>query len=372
MWTTGPFLQKAIKLMESWGFKFCGVFIYWVKNGKNCMGRHTRQCVEFLLKGERGCASNTSENIQPITITTERGVHSVKPMESFEVMQEVMENLPAIELFAREVKYVEFDYFGNEVGKLGKKEFSEEEIKESRKIQQENLKRFKNGNIGFIKKSKFNLKISKPVDTTKNTSKNHELSDELKRTYGIISANFIYGINEEDYDFPIKDIANENSVLFTIIKSHQLGECFNLIDKWKFKYKTMFCVLCSGKSEGKIVQGCVDVVLISGIGSVNKLKFDKNVYLKNFSKSKTRNLSYFYECIGKLFENIPRLEINSNNWKDGWDHKASGNFYLIKDKKIIKKQDELLIKCNSRIDMKKDTIKKSNKMIKLRNKKINN
>ena len=38
MWTTGPFLGKAIELGESWGFEYVTMFLNWFKDSKKCLG----------------------------------------------------------------------------------------------------------------------------------------------------------------------------------------------------------------------------------------------------------------------------------------------------------------------------------------------
>ena len=39
MWVTAPFVDKGVELGKAWGFQFNTVFINWIKDSKQCLGK---------------------------------------------------------------------------------------------------------------------------------------------------------------------------------------------------------------------------------------------------------------------------------------------------------------------------------------------
>ena len=109
MWTTGPMMPDAFKLLASWGFAYKNIVFTWVKTTKTGkewhmgMGHYTRSNPEFVLLGVRGrmadkrvCRSVHSVVKEPI------GRHSAKPATIRNRIVELFGDIPRIELFARD------------------------------------------------------------------------------------------------------------------------------------------------------------------------------------------------------------------------------------------------------------------------------
>lgn len=109
MWTTGPMMPDAIRLLEYWGFVYKNVAFTWVKTTKTGkewhmgMGYYTRSNPEYVLLGIRGrmadkriCKSVHSVVKEPI------GRHSAKPAKVRNRIVELFGDIPRIELFARQ------------------------------------------------------------------------------------------------------------------------------------------------------------------------------------------------------------------------------------------------------------------------------
>ena len=68
MWTTGPFLTEAAKLMARWRYTYKTVFLCWHKvtwpSGRSRLGpgHYSRPSCEFLLLGTRGCVASWRES----------------------------------------------------------------------------------------------------------------------------------------------------------------------------------------------------------------------------------------------------------------------------------------------------------------------
>jgi len=113
MWASSPTMEKALYLIECWGFEFKTILFVWEKTYKSgkrvCgLGWYTRTCAEFVLVATRGTVK-ISEIRQSKTesqlITTVRGAHSVKPDEYFDSLRRLFGRFgPCIDVFARRVR----------------------------------------------------------------------------------------------------------------------------------------------------------------------------------------------------------------------------------------------------------------------------
>ena len=119
LWATYPMLKEALKVIESWGFKYKSIAFQWIKlnkkNGKPFygLGRWTRGNTEPCLLATKGNPKRISASVfqliqQPLTR------HSEKPQEARDKIVQLMGDIPRIELFARQ-KTEGWDVWGNEV-----------------------------------------------------------------------------------------------------------------------------------------------------------------------------------------------------------------------------------------------------------------
>lgn len=116
LWTTGPHLEQAFRVMRSWGFRYSSLAFVWVKRRKSeCddnmlfmdardlftgMGYTTRQNAELILLGRRGSPARLSKAVHQV-IASPRREHSRKPTEAVSRIETYCAG-PRLELFARE------------------------------------------------------------------------------------------------------------------------------------------------------------------------------------------------------------------------------------------------------------------------------
>jgi N6-adenosine-specific RNA methylase IME4 len=110
LWTTGPKLPDALKVCNSWEFKYKTVFIVWNKLYKRTqqpicgVGWYSRPSCEFLLvavKSKLKELKNGNATIKQLLEST-RQEHSTKPNEVRDLISEFFKSeLNKIELFAR-------------------------------------------------------------------------------------------------------------------------------------------------------------------------------------------------------------------------------------------------------------------------------
>ena len=111
LWTSNPMLPKAISLIDTWGFVYKTVYKVWRKvnnDGTNVMvpGWWSRSSTELLIVATVGsplkkykCANHTEQQ----EYTSTRTIHSEKPDEIRESIENFMKVEHKIELFARKV-----------------------------------------------------------------------------------------------------------------------------------------------------------------------------------------------------------------------------------------------------------------------------
>lgn len=113
LWATNPMLVNALKVMESWGFKYKTNMV-WVKS-KFGTGFYFRGQHELLLIGVKGDVHPPEESCRPPSVLfadTER--HSEKPEEVYHLIEEMYPSRRYLELFARK-KRKDWETWGNEV-----------------------------------------------------------------------------------------------------------------------------------------------------------------------------------------------------------------------------------------------------------------
>jgi len=107
LWSTMPMLPNAIRVVESWGFKYKTIGFVWVKRNKKKkdgwfygMGNWTRSNPEVVILAVKGKPKRVSAAVHSIIEAPVR-IHSQKPDELYERIEKLCGDVPRIELFAR-------------------------------------------------------------------------------------------------------------------------------------------------------------------------------------------------------------------------------------------------------------------------------
>lgn len=122
MWVADAFIPEAIRVINSWGFKYKTIAFIWNKKEKSgkqvCyMGQWTMKGSEIVLLGTKGKMTQYLKNRKVRQLQEaprDRKKHSRKPETIRNKIVEMFGNLPRIELFARQ-KAEGWDAWGNEV-----------------------------------------------------------------------------------------------------------------------------------------------------------------------------------------------------------------------------------------------------------------
>lgn len=119
MWWVPPQPREALELVDAWGFRLVNMKGFtWHKTTKNGlshfgMGHWTRANTEDVLLAVRGRPKRAQANVRQF-VDAPAGRHSEKPAEVRLRLEQLMGDVPRIELFAREVP-AGWDVWGNEV-----------------------------------------------------------------------------------------------------------------------------------------------------------------------------------------------------------------------------------------------------------------
>lgn len=136
LWITGPFLNKAEAVLNSWGFKFSTDAFVWIKLRTKLgrdqyqlltpeefirllhmgTGHTTRKNAEFCILGRRGNPKRLAADVHEVIISPV-GEHSRKPEEFYERVERYAPG-PRLELFARKAR-PGWTAWGDQIGKFG-------------------------------------------------------------------------------------------------------------------------------------------------------------------------------------------------------------------------------------------------------------
>jgi N6-adenosine-specific RNA methylase IME4 len=122
LWTTNAHMEQAIGVMGSWGFIYTTVAFVWIKyhsrsrNPKVLPGFWTNGCWEICLFGRtRKSPRRVSTKVHGLVTTNDTfRVHSSKPPEVYERIEELFGECRRLELFARN-RRLGWDAFGDQV-----------------------------------------------------------------------------------------------------------------------------------------------------------------------------------------------------------------------------------------------------------------
>ena len=142
---------------------------------------------------------------------------------------------------------------------------------------------------------------------------------------------------DEIVKLPIKDITDDNCILFMWTTMPKLNECFKVINGWGFKYKTVAFTWIKlnpkaktiFKGIGRWVQGNAEIVLLATKGYPKRISKSVSQIIMAERRKHSQKPDIVRERIVELMGDLPRIELfarrdNQLNLKgktifDGWD-----------------------------------------------------
>lgn len=119
LWITFPLLKEIWRVVKAWGFTYKTVAFVWIKQNKKAdslfwgMGYWTRANAEICILATKGSPKRYSRRVHQVLITHIEE-HSKKPEEARNRIEQLIGDVPRVELFARR-EAPGWDVWGNEV-----------------------------------------------------------------------------------------------------------------------------------------------------------------------------------------------------------------------------------------------------------------
>lgn len=143
--------------------------------------------------------------------------------------------------------------------------------------------------------------------------------------YGHVARHYPDMSINELCELPIRDMVEDNAVLFMWVTSPLLEECFPVIKAWGFKYKTSFVWDKVGHNFGHYNSVRHEFLLVCTRGSCtpDNLKLFDSVQSIEKTKKHSEKPEEFRAIIDTLYTWGKRIELFSRTTAEGWD--AWGN-----------------------------------------------
>ena len=99
LWVTSPILEESFEVVRAWGFEYKASFV-WDKIKHN-MGHYNSVRHELLLICTRGSCQPDKQQLFDSVQSIERGKHSEKPVEFYDIIETLYTHGRKLEMFAR-------------------------------------------------------------------------------------------------------------------------------------------------------------------------------------------------------------------------------------------------------------------------------
>lgn len=132
---------------------------------------------------------------------------------------------------------------------------------------------------------------------------------------------------EEICKLPVRDIADDDCILFLWVTFPILQECFKVMEAWGFEYSTCgFNWIKKNKTSDSNFFGCgswtranSELCLIATKGSVTRLDATISQIIETPIEEHSKKPVITYELIERLVGKLPRIELFCRQPYEGWD-----------------------------------------------------
>lgn len=126
---------------------------------------------------------------------------------------------------------------------------------------------------------------------------------------------------------PIKDISEDNCILFLWVTMPKLNECFKVIESWGFKYKTCaFVWVKNNKKSNSFFMGMgswtrsnAELCLIATKGKPKRISASVRSVINTPIEYHSKKPDIVRDKITELCGDLPRIELFARQEIKGWD-----------------------------------------------------
>ena len=134
-------------------------------------------------------------------------------------------------------------------------------------------------------------------------------------------------MNIEDIkNLPVKDIADDDCVLFLWVTFPKLNECFEVIKNWGFEYKTNAFTWVKKYRNGDNFMGMgrwtranAEVCLLATKGKPKRINAGIRQIIESVPDKHSKKPNIVRDKIVELCGDLPRIELFARNQTDKWD-----------------------------------------------------
>ena len=134
-------------------------------------------------------------------------------------------------------------------------------------------------------------------------------------------------MNIEDIkNLPVKDIADDDCVLFLWVTYPKLNECFEVIKNWGFEYKTNAFTWVKKYRNGDNFMGMgrwtranAEVCLLATKGKPKRINAGIRQIIESVPEKHSKKPNIVRDKIVELWGDLPRIERFARNKTDNWD-----------------------------------------------------
>jgi N6-adenosine-specific RNA methylase IME4 len=126
---------------------------------------------------------------------------------------------------------------------------------------------------------------------------------------------------------PIKNIADDNCILFLWVTYPMLEDCFKVINAWGFKYSTCGFVWIKENivadtpffGLGNYTRANSELCLIATKGHIERIDASISQVIQSKREEHSKKPEVVRELICKLVGKLPRIELFARQKSEGWD-----------------------------------------------------
>ena len=163
---------------------------------------------------------------------------------------------------------------------------------------------------------KYNIIYADPAWSYKGEMMNSSVTDH----YSVMTIDDIVNL-------PVKDIADNNCILFMWVTLPKLNEFMKVVNGWGFEYKTTAFVWVKKNKKtdsffmglGRWTRANPEICILATKGKISRLRADIRQLQIHPIEKHSKKPDIFKELITDLVGDLPRIELFARETADGWD-----------------------------------------------------